>query len=189
MNASPPDEWNDLAKMWQADAARVSPEDIDAHLQREKRHMAGVILAELAGLGAGLVAAVCVMTFMHHWLGVIIILFGGSSAWLAVRLRRLGTPPGSRDLLQSLKDSIDREDWIAEQLRFGRVLSFVALFAIVMATSVQLFRLQAFTVTGLAAAGVGCTVVLGALGWNLLLSVRSRRRRARLKYLDERMKA
>jgi hypothetical protein len=74
-------------------------------------------------------------------------------------------------------------------LRLGRALSFVALFAILMATSLQLLRLQAFSAAGLVAAGIGCAVVLGALGWNLVLTARMRRRRARLQYFDERMKA
>lgn len=182
------DDWNDLAKMWQADAAGVSLAEIDAHIEREKRQMAGVTAAELTALGAGVIAALCVIFLTHLWLGVIIMLFGGASAWIAMRLRRSARPPGSQDLLQSLKDSIDREDWIAEQLRFGRVLSFVALFAIVLATSVQLFRLKAFSTTGLTAAGIGCAVVSGALAWNLWLTVRSRRRRARLQYLEERLR-
>jgi len=41
----------------------------------------------------------------------------------------------------------------------------------------------------LIAAGVGCAVALVALAWNLVLAARSRRRLARLRYLDERMKA
>ena len=190
MTTSQTDEWNDLAKMWQADAAGVSLEDIDAHLQREKRQMAGVTAAEIGGLGAGFIAAACVLLFTPHvWMGVLILAFGGASAWLTLRQRRASAPPGSRDFLQSLKDSIAREDWLAEQLRFGRALSFVALFAIVLATSMQLLRLNAFSATGLTAAGIGCVVVLGALAWNLLLTMRSRRRRARLRYLAERMKA
>lgn len=183
------DDWNDLAKMWQADAARVSLADIDAHLRREKRQMAGVAAAELAALGAGIVAALCVVFLSHFWLGVIIMIFGGASAWISMRLRRSASSPASLDLMQSLKDSIDREDWIAEQLRFGRVLSFVAMFAIVQAVSVQLFRLKAFSTTGLIAAGIGCLVVSGALAWNLWLTARSRRRRARLRYLEERLRS
>lgn len=182
------DDWNDLARMWQADAARVSLEEIDAHLRREKRQMAGVTVAELAGLAVGVIAALCVVFFTHTWLGLVIILFGGASAWITLRLRRANPAPGSRDLLQSLKDSIEREDWIAEQLRFGRVLSFVALFAIVLATSVQLFRLKAFSSTGLISAGIGAAVVLGALAWNLWLTLRSQRRRTRLQYLEARLK-
>jgi hypothetical protein len=188
MNTPLPEDWNDLAKMWQADAAGVSLEEVDEHLQHEKRRMAAVAIAEFAGLGAGLVAAMLVLALTHFWLGVVIVVFGGVSAWIALRLRRAGRAHGSGDLMQSLKDSIDHEDWIAEQLRFGRVLSFVALFAIVQATSAQLFRLKAFSTTVLVAAGIGCAVVLGALAWNLWLTARSKRRRARLEYLDERMK-
>jgi hypothetical protein len=128
------------------------------------------------------------MLSAHVWLGVVIIVFGGASAWLALRMRRGHEPPGSCDLLQSLKASIEREDWIAEQLRFGRVLSFVALFAIVQAVSARLFRLEAFTASVLIPAGISCLVVVVALAANLWLSVRSRRRRARLLYLDDRMK-
>lgn len=189
MNTPQTEDWNDLAKMWQADAASISLQEVDEHLEREKRQMAGVHAAEFAGLGVGVVAAIGVVTMTHFWMGVVIVLFGGISAWLTLRMRRAGPAPGSRDLLQSLKDSIEREDWVAEQLRFGRVLSFVALFAIVQATSVQLFRLKAFSATTLTAAGIGCAVVLGALAWNLWLTVRSRRRRTRLQYLDERLKA
>jgi hypothetical protein len=189
MNTPVPEEWNDLARMWQADAAGVSLREIDEHLRREKRHMTGVLAAELAGLGAGIIAALLVLMFTPHvGLGVVLIVFGGASAWLTLRLRRGGTGIGSSDLLQSLKDSIDREDWIVEQLQFGRVLSFVALFAIVIATAMQLLRLKAFSAMGLIAAGIGCVVVLGALAWNLVLGARSRRRRARLRYLEERLR-
>jgi threonine/homoserine/homoserine lactone efflux protein len=180
-------DWNDLAKMWQADAAGVSLQDVDSHLRREKRQIWGVAAAELAGLGAGAVAAACVLFFTPHtWMGVVIIVFGGSSAWIAQRLRRAGSPPGSVDALQSLKESIAREDWIVEQLRLGRALSFVALFAIVMATSLQLFRLRAFSAAGLTAAGIACTVILAALAWNLVLTLRAQRRRARLRFFDDR---
>lgn len=189
MKTTPPEDWQDLATLWQADAAGVSLQEVDEHLRREKRQIAGVAVAEFAGLGAGLVAAVLVIALSHRWLGAVMIVFGGASAWLALRLRRAARTQGSGDLLQSLKESIDREDWIAEQLRLGRVLSFVALFAIVQATSAQLFRLKAFSAPLLTAAGIGCVAVMGALAWNLWLTSRSKRRRARLKYLDDRMKA
>lgn len=184
----PTSDWNDLAKMWQADAAGVSLLEIDRHLQRQKRHMWGVTAAELAGLGAGIIAAICVLFFTPHTgMGVVIILFGGACAWITLRMRREGRPPGAVDVLQSLKDSIAREDWIADQLRLGRALSFVALFAIIMATSLQLFRLRAFSAAGLIAAGTGCTVVLAALAWNLVLTRRAQQRRARLQFLDDRL--
>jgi hypothetical protein len=190
VNTLEPDEWSDLAKLWQADAAGVSLQEIDAHLERERRHLRGVTLAELAGMGAGIVAAAMVVFFTPHVImGIVIIAFGGTSAWITFRMRREVGPPASVDLLQSLKDSIAREDWLAGQLLLGRALSFVALFAIVSALSVQLHKTQAFSANLLIAAGVGCAMALVALGWNLLLTARSRRRLARLRYLDERMKA
>jgi hypothetical protein len=190
MTESNSSEWNDLEKMWQADAAYVSLQEIDGHLQREKRQLWLATAAELAGLIAGLVAAACVLFFTPHtWMGVVIILFGGACALIMLRMRRAGPQPGSVDLLQSLKDSIAREDWLADQLRLGRALSFVALFAIVMATSLQLLRLKAFSATGLIAAGIGCAVVAAALAWNLVLTLRARRRRGRLQYLNDRLKA
>lgn len=190
MTESNSSDWNDLAKMWQADAACVSLQEIDGHLRRERRHLWLATAAELAGLLAGIVAAGCVLFFTPHtWMGVLIMLFGGTCAWITLRMRRAGPPPGSLDVLQSLKDSIAREDWLVEQLRLGRALSFVALFAIVLATSLQLFRLKAFSATGLTAAGIGCAVVLAALAWNLVLTVRARRRLGRLQYLNDRLKA
>lgn len=190
MNTPAPDEWNDLAKMWQADAAGVSLQEIDAHLERERRHLRGVTLAELAGVGAGIIAAALLLFFTPHVImGVVIIVFGGASAWITLRMRREGGPPASVDLMQSLKDSIAREDWLAGQLRLGRALSFVALFAIVSGLSAQLHQARAFSSTILIAAGIGCAAVLAALAWNLLLTLRSRRRRERLQYLEERMKA
>jgi len=189
MNSPSKDEWSDLAAMWQADAAGVSLQEIDQHLRREQRQMRGVLLAELAGLGAGLVAAALVLFFTPQVvLGAVIIVFGGMSAWLSLRMRRAVLPAGSANLLQSLKESIDREDWLSGQLRLGRAVSLVALFAIVIATAMQLLRLKAFSPTGMLAAAIGCAVVLTALAWNLVLTVRSRRRQARLRYLQERMR-
>lgn len=189
MNTPAPDDWNELAKLWQADAAGVSLQEIDAHLERERRHLRGVTLAEMAGIGVGIIAAALLLFFSPHvGMGVVIILFGGVSAWITLRMRREGGPPASVDLMQSLTDSIAREDWMAGQLRLGRALSFVGLFAIVSALSAHLHRVQAFSSGTLIAAGTGCAVVLAALAWNLVLTRRSRRRLARLQYLHERMR-
>lgn len=189
MNEPDTDEWRDIARLWQADAARVSPEDIDEHLRRERRHLLGVTVAESSGLAVGLVAALLVLLFTPHvWMGVLIILFGGASAWIALRMRREGAPPGSTGLMQSLKDSIAREDWLEEQLRMGRALSFVALFAIVIAVSVRLQELREFPAATMFAAGVGGMLVCAALVWNLVLTARLRRRRERLEYLEKRLK-
>ncbi len=139
MNEKLASDWNDLAKLWQAEAAAVSVDDIDAHLKRHRRHMRMVTLAELAGVGLGVVAAGWLaLVLPYRWLGLVVAVFVLVFAVVVVRMRRELPPSGSVDVLQSLKDSLVREDWIAEQLRFGRALSFVALFAILMATGSQL---------------------------------------------------
>ena len=51
MNEIPASEWNDLAKMWQAEAAAVSVDEIDQHLKRQRRQMLLVTLVEVAGAG------------------------------------------------------------------------------------------------------------------------------------------
>jgi len=183
-------DWNDLAKLWQAEAAAVSIEDIDAHLSRHRRQLRIATLSELLGVGLGMAAAAW-LAFMSPYrvLGVVVGVFALVSAAVTLRLRREPPPSGSIDVLQSLKDSLDREDWIAEQLRFGRALSFVALFAIVQAVGSQLRNhAQALELT-LAAGGIASAFVIAALIWNLVLVRRSRTRRHRLEYLKDRLKS
>jgi len=189
MNEKIASDWNDLAKLWQAEAAAVSVDDIDAHLRRHRRQMRLVTLAELAGVGLGVAAAGWLAIFLpYRWLGVVVAIFALVSATVVVRTRRELAPSGSVDLLQSLKDSLDREDWIAEQLRFGRALSFVALFAIVMATASQLRHASLTSSVTLIAGAVAAVCVLAALVWNLVLVRRANTRRKRLEYLKDRLK-
>jgi hypothetical protein len=180
--------WNDLSKMWQADAAAVSLEEIDGHLARERRRMRVITFVELAGVGLGLAAAGWLTFFTpFRWLGAIVAVFAIISAFAAMRMRREAAPSGAVDVLHSLKESIEREDWIVEQLRTGRALSFVALFAIVMATSTQLLRFHTLHAVGLAAAIAGSAYVIAVLAWNLVLTRRAHARRTRLEYIRERL--
>jgi uncharacterized integral membrane protein len=189
MNEMPPADWSDLAKLWQADGAAVSIDDIERHMRRERAQMLGVLIAEIGGLAVGTGAAVWLFFFTRFtWLGLVTAVFGGISAFVAMRMRREREPSGATDLLQSLKESIAREDWIEEQLRFGRALSFVALFAVIIATSVHLQHFHAISSLGLTAAIVSSAYVTGVLVWNLVLTRRARRRRARLEYVNERLK-
>ena len=190
MNEKPGSDWNDLSKLWQADAAAVSVDDIDAHLARQERQMRMATLGELLGLCFGVVAAAW-LVFMspYRGMGVVVGAFALVSAVVIIRMRREPPPSGSVDVLQSLKDSLDREDWIAEQLRFGRASSFVALFAIVQATGSQLRNHTLAPALTLAAGATAAACVLAALVWNLVLSRRSRRRRHRLEYLQDRLKS
>jgi predicted sugar kinase len=58
MNEMPPADWSDLAKLWQADGAAVSIDDIERHMRRERAQMLGVLIAEIGGLAVGTGAAV-----------------------------------------------------------------------------------------------------------------------------------
>jgi hypothetical protein len=188
MNDPRTSDWNELSKMWQADAAAVSFEEIDVHLARERRRMRVITFVELAGVGLGVAAAAWLTFFTpFRWLGAIVVVFTIVSAFAAVRMRREAVPSGAVDVLHSLKESIEREDWIAEQLRMGRALSFVALFAIVMATSTQLHRFHTLPTVGLAAAIAAGTYVIAVLAWNLVLTRRAHIRRTRLVYISERL--
>jgi hypothetical protein len=181
-------DWNDLSRMWQADAAAVSLDEIDDHLAREHRRMRVVTIVELAGVGLGMIAAAWLTFFTpFRWMGAIVAAFAIVSTLAAVRMRREPASSGAVDVLHSLKESIEREDWIAEQLRIGRALSFVALFAIVMVTSTQLVRFHAMPAPGLGAAISGSVYVIGILAWNLILTRRAHARRARLQYIRERL--
>ena len=145
---------------------------------------------ELSGVGLALAAALW-LAFMspYRWMGLVVGVFAIVSSAVAIRMRREQAPSGSVDVLQSLKDSLDREDWIAEQLRFGRVLSFVALFAIVQATGSQLRNHALSPAFTMAAGGIAAAFVVAALAWNLVLSRRSRTRRQRLEFLKDRLKS
>ena len=183
MNEKLASDWNDLAKLWQAEAAAVSVDDIEAHLERHRRHMLLVTVSELASVLLGVTAAGWLAFVLpYRGLGLVVGVFTLVSAVVLLRTRRDPAPRGSVDVLQSLKESLDREDWIAEQLRFGRALSFVALFAIVMAIASQLRQSSFDSVLALMAGSVAAACVLLTLVWNLVLLRRSRARRHRLEY-------
>lgn len=186
MNEPPIDDWQDLSTLWQADAAAVQIEEIDAYLAGERRQLRLAALGELAALGIGIVASAWVAMFTpYRGVGIALALFAVASAFMARQLRRTPSPAGSAALARSLKDSIAREDWITAQLRFGRALSFVALFALVFAAQAQLRFVRPIEPGGLWAAAVGTGFVVAALVWNLVLTRRARARRERLEYLSE----
>jgi hypothetical protein len=190
MNEQPASEWTELSRMWQADAAAVSLDEIDGHVRRERLKLRVVTTVELAGAALGVCAAAWLAFFTPFlWMGTVVGIFAVVSAFAVIRLRRVPEPSGADGLMHSLKESIGREDWVAEQLRFGRALSFVALFAIVMATASQLLRFHTISAVGLAAASAGAAYVAGVLVWNLVLTRRTHVRRARLVYLNDRLKS
>jgi hypothetical protein len=186
MNEPPTNDWQDLSTLWQADAAAVQLEEIDAYLASERRQLRLAAWGELTGLGIGIAASAWVAFFTpYRGVGIALALFAVASAYMARQLRRAPSLPGSAALAHSLKDSIAREDWITAQLRFGRALSFVALFALVFATAAQLRFVRPLELGGVWAATAGTAIVLAALVWNLVLTRRARVRRERLEYLSE----
>jgi hypothetical protein len=186
MNEPLESDWQDLSKLWQADAAAVQIEEIDAYLADERRQLRLAALGELTALGIGIAAASWVAFFTpYRAVGIALALFAGASAFVARQLRRTPSPTGSAVLARSLKDSIAREDWVMAQLRFGRALSLVALFALVFATAAQLRFVRPLELGGVWAATAGTVFVLAALVWNLVLTRRARVRRERLEYLSE----
>lgn len=189
MNEPVTNDWQDLSTLWQADAAAVRVEEIDAYLTRERRQLRLAAAGELAGLGIGIFAAVWIALFLPYpVLGFALASFAIASAYMARRLRRAPAPQGSATLARSLKDSIAREDWITAQLRFGRALSFVALFALVFAAAAQLRFVRPLDAAALSAEAAGAAFVLGALMWNAVLTRRARVRRERLQYFEERLR-
>jgi hypothetical protein len=181
MNQPPDGDWQELAKLWQSDVAPVSVADIENLHQRQRRRLRAATAAELIATTLG-IAASAWLAFQHRflWVGVLAIAFAAASAFVVLRVRRLPSPPASGDLLKSLKGSLVYQDWLADQLRYGRALSFVALFAIFIAASVQLMNVASATPSRLFATAAAGAAVVAALAWNVALACNVRRRTARL---------
>jgi hypothetical protein len=180
MTSQPTSDWNDLTRLWQAEGAAVSLDELEQYMKRERRGMRALATAELAGLGLGVLVGIWLsLSSPYFWLSGVFIAFCLVMGWVALR-RADAEPQGGDDLLTSLRISMAREDWVASQLRFGRALSFVVLFVIVFLGSHMIrnfARAESGSLLALAAAAVW---VCGVLGWNLLLVRRSARRRRRL---------
>jgi hypothetical protein len=181
MNQPPDHDWQELAKLWQSGTAPVSVVDIENLNQRQRRRLRAATAAEFIGTALGIVASAW-LAFQHRflWVGVLAAAFAAASAFVVLRARRLPYPPVSGDLMRSLKGSLVYQDWLADQLRYGRALSFVALFAILIAASVQLMHVVTATPSRLFATGAAGAAVVAALVWNMALAWNVRRRTQRL---------
>lgn len=177
---SEPADWMELTRLWQAEGAAVSPEELAGHRQRERAAMRSLAVVEMAGLGLGIGVGVWLsLTSTHFWLSSIFIAFCLVMAWVALR-RRHPEPLGGDDLLTSLRISIAREDWVASELRFGRALSFVVLFVIVFMASEMMRNFATASPGSLRALGAAAAWVCGVIAWNFVLVRRCVRRRQRL---------
>ena len=190
MNQPPDGDWQELARLWQSDVAPVSVEDIEKLHESQRRRLRAATAVELVGTTLGIVASTW-LAFQSRflWVGALAAAFAAASAFVLLRARRLPGPPASGDLLKSLKGSLEYQDWLADQLRYGRALSFVALFAILFAASVQLMQVATATSSHLFATAAAGAAVVAALVWNVALTWNVMRRIARLSGFMENLEA
>lgn len=180
MNQPPEGEWQELSKLWQSNVALVSVADIERLHELQRRRLRAATVAELA-VTALAMAVACWLGLQTRflWMGMGVFAAAVGSVVVVLRRHRLPGPPVYSDLLESLKGSLAYQDWLAEQLRYGRVASFVALFAIVIAAVAQLIHIETATPSRLLATAAAGMAVVAALAWNVALawSVWQRRRR------------
>jgi uncharacterized membrane protein YedE/YeeE len=181
MNQPPEGEWQELSKLWQSNVAPVSVANIERLHELQRRRLRAATVAELA-VTALAMAAACWLGLQTRflWLGMGVFAAAVGSVVVVLRRHRLPGPPVYSDLLESLKGSLAYQDWLAEQLRYGRVASFVALFAIVFAAAVQMMHIATATPSRLLATAAAGMAVLAALAWNVALAWSVWRRRRRL---------
>jgi len=178
MSQSP--EWLELTRLWQAEGAAVSVDELEQHRQREHAAMRALAAVELAGLGLGIVVGIWMsIASPFIWVSSVFIAFCVVMGWVASRRNHV-EPLGGEDLLTSLRIAMAREDWVAAELRFGRALSFVVSFVIVYMTSYQMHNFASASAGSWLALAAAAAWICGVLAWNVLLLRRSARRRQRL---------
>jgi hypothetical protein len=171
MNQQPPDQWQELARIWKTGDALVTVAEIEELHGRQTRRLRIARMAELGCSLLGVIASLWLgLASPFLWVGIVTAAFSVSSVYFVWRAQRMPLPQGSADLLVSLKDSLAYLGWLAEQLRYGRILGFVALFAVVMAASTQLMRLAAAAPSGLLATSVAGMAISATLAWNMRLA-------------------
>jgi hypothetical protein len=181
MNQPEPGIWPELASVWKSGASPITANEIEKLHQRQRRRArvasAAGLVCTMLGVSAALWLA---LGSRFRWVGIVTAIFLVTSVYFVLRSRRSPDPPGSTDLLQSLQDALDYHDWLAEQLRYGRVLGFMALFAVVMAASTQLLHEPEATRSGLLGTAAAAIGIMAALAWNMSLAWQVWRRRVRL---------
>lgn len=181
MNEPAHEGWQDLAQVWQKSAVPIAGEDIEALNQRQRRWLRIARAAELVCTVVGIAAAVWLaLASRLLWVGILSAACSAASLVFVLRARREPAQPGSTDLLGMLEASVAYQGWLAEQLRYGRALGFLALFVVVMAASAQLMSLAEATRSGLMATATAGLAIAAALTWNLALAWQVRRRASRL---------
>lgn len=181
MNQQTPDPWQELADIWKSGDARVSAEDIEDLHGRQHRRLRIARTAELGCSVLGVAAALWLALVSRFlWVGILTVVFSAASVYFVLRARRAPVPQAAADLLESLQQSLRYLDWLAEQLRHGRVLGFVALFAVVMAASTQLMHWADASRSELLATAAAGFVISAAVVWNMVQAWQVWRRTKRL---------
>lgn len=190
MNQPAPDQWQQLTRIWKTGDAPVTAADVAALHGRQHRRLRIARGAEMASSMLGFIAAVWLaLASRFLWVGILTAAFSLASVYVVFRARRRAVPQGSADLMQSLNDSLGYLEWQAEQLRYGRVLNYVALFAVVMAASTQLMRWTRVAPPELLATAAAGIAVSAALAWNMTLAWQVWRRSIRLRAFREKLVA
>jgi hypothetical protein len=173
--------WNDLARLWHAQASPISAIDVERHSRRGRRRMLELAIAEgvallFAFIGANWIAMQT--AFVALW--AISMVSFGMCGFLHHRMRREPPPSGGVDLLSSLDVSVVREEWNLAQLRIGRVVNFFTLLAIGLLGLDHLIH-RATTPPARLWALLGIAlIVIAIFAWNLVLTRAARRRKAKL---------
>jgi hypothetical protein len=188
MNQHTPGDWQDLARVWQTGSTPVTDADIQRLHERQLRRLRITRGAELACTFVGVVAALWLaLATRFRLMGLLTVAFAVASVYFVLRARREPAAPGRADVLATLDDSLAHHDWLAGQLRNGRVLGFVALFAVVTAASTQLMHMAGATRSGLLATAIAGMAIAAALAWNMSMAWRVWRRSARMRAFRKRL--
>jgi hypothetical protein len=182
--------WNDLARLWRAQSASLPVGDVErqAHVQRALMHALAAAEAVVMALVFGAALWIAMQTAFVSLTAVSLVSFGGC-AFLQHRLRREPGSGGEDDLLTSLESSVAREDWNLAQLRLGRAVNFLTLFAIGLLTVDRLANLATTPVSRMWGLASVAALVLVVLGGNLLLTRVTGLRRMRLASFALQMRA
>jgi hypothetical protein len=176
--ADEPESWNELAKVWRADAAAVSVGDVERLARRQRRQMRWLAIAEGGALLLAFITAMWIaLQTAYMVLSALCMVFFGICGYLQLRMRRESPPTGGEDLLRSLDTSIAREKWNLAQLGVGRAVTFVTLFGIVMVASDHLRHFVSRPPAPMSALLAIAAIVLAILAWNLWLTQGTRRRK------------
>jgi hypothetical protein len=181
MNQQDTDAWQELGRIWKTGNTPVTVADIEALHARQHHRVRIARAAEFACSALGVVAALW-LAFVSplRWVGILTVVFSIATVFFTLRLRRMPVPHGAADLVKSLDVFLTRLDRLAEQLRYGRALGFMAVFAVVMAASNQLMRPTVPPRSVLfATAGAG-VAISAVLAWNMIVAWQVWRRSAQL---------